>query len=122
MIRTPTCTPARRSSRCRPRRWSTPASPPSQTRLAVAAASHSGESVHLEAVRRILANVGLDEHALGNTPALPLAPAVAAEVLRARRRPEARCCRTAAASTTVLATSVVNGWDVDSYLDVDRRS
>ena len=51
--------------------------------LAVAAASHSGESVHLEAVRRILANVGLDEHALGNTPALPLAPAVAAEVLRA---------------------------------------
>ena len=66
--------------------------------LAVAAASHSGEPIHLEVVRRVLAKAGLDEDALGNTPALPLAPAVAADVLRAGGRPT-RCCRTAAAST-----------------------
>jgi L-asparaginase II len=88
--------------------------------LAVAAASHSGESVHLEAVRRILANVGLDEHALGNTPALPLAPAVAAEVLRAGGGPSPLLQNCSGKHAAMLATSVVNGWDVDTYLDLDH--
>ena len=67
--------------------------------LAVAAASHSGEPIHLEVVRRILANAGLDEDALGNTPALPLAPRRRRGRAPRRRAGRRRCCRTAAAST-----------------------
>jgi L-asparaginase II len=88
--------------------------------LAVAAASHSGEPIHLDVVRRILANVGLDEDALGNTPALPLAPAVAADVLRGGGRPSSLQQNCSGKHAAMLATAVVNGWEVDNYLDGDH--
>jgi L-asparaginase II len=51
-------------------------------RLAVACASHSGSPRHVGAVEAILAAVGLDASALGNTPDLPLsAPEAAASYL-----------------------------------------
>ena len=86
--------------------------------LAVAAASHSGEPIHLDAVRRILDKAGLDDGALGNTPALPLAPAVAADVLRAGGGPSSLLQNCSGKHAAMLATSVANGWDVDGYLDV----
>ena len=88
--------------------------------LAVAAASHSGAAIHLAVVRRILAKVGLGEDALGNTPALPLAPTVAADVLRAGGRPSALLQNCSGKHAAMLATSVVNGWDVDGYLEFDH--
>ena len=42
--------------------------------LAVATASHSAESFHLEAVRGILARAGLEESALQTPPSYPLDP------------------------------------------------
>jgi L-asparaginase II len=88
--------------------------------LAVAAASHSGEPMHLEVVLRILDRAGLDEGALRNTPALPLGTAAAADVLRAggSARPLLQNC--SGKHAAMLATSVANGWDVDSYLELDH--
>ena len=88
--------------------------------LAVAAASHSGEPIHLEVVRRILAKAGLDEEALGNTPALPLAPAVAADVLRAGGRPSALLQNCSGKHAAMLSTSVANGWEIDGYLEFEH--
>lgn len=88
--------------------------------LAVAAASHSGEPIHLDVVRRILAKAGLDEDALGNTPALPLAPPVAAEVLRAGGHPSALTQNCSGKHAAMLSTSSANGWEVDSYLEFEH--
>ena len=40
--------------------------------LAVACASHGGEPLHVRTVRQMLAEFGLTEESLANTPALPL--------------------------------------------------
>jgi L-asparaginase II len=88
--------------------------------LAVAAASHSGEPIHLEVVRRILAKAGLDEDALGNTPALPLAPPVAADVLRAGGHPSALLQNCSGKHAAMLSTSAANGWDPESYLEFEH--
>ena len=88
--------------------------------LAVAAASHSGEPIHLEVVRRILTKAGLDEEALGNTPALPLAPTVAADVLRAGGRPSALQQNCSGKHAAMLSTSVANGWEIDGYLQFEH--
>jgi L-asparaginase II len=88
--------------------------------LAVAAASHSGEPLHLDAVRRILSKAGLDEHALSNTPALPLAPAVAADVLRAGGQASSLQQNCSGKHAAMLATSVANGWSLDGYLEFDH--
>jgi L-asparaginase II len=88
--------------------------------LAVAAASHNGESIHLDVVRRILTKAGLDEHALANTPALPLAPAVAADVLRCGGQASALLQNCSGKHAAMLATSIANGWDIDGYLDLDH--
>ncbi len=57
--------------------------------LALAAASHSGEPFHVAAVRAVLADGGLDESDLANTPALPYSRA--AEVAWVRAGGEASC-------------------------------
>ena len=88
--------------------------------LAVAAASHSGEPFHLDVVRRILSDAALDEDALGNTPALPLSPGVAADVLRAGGGPRPLLQNCSGKHAAMLATSVANGWDVDDYLEFDH--
>ena len=88
--------------------------------LAVASASHNGEPAHLDVVRRILAKAGLNEDALANTPALPLAPPVAADVLRAGGRPTPLLQNCSGKHAAMLATCVANGWEIDGYLDVDH--
>ena len=57
--------------------------------LAIAAASHSGEAFHLETVRAVLADGGLTEADLANTPALPYAPAAQVDWIRAGGGPTA---------------------------------
>ena len=51
--------------------------------LALACASHSGEPIHLDGARRILAGAGLDESALQTPPDLPLDDAAREAVMRA---------------------------------------
>jgi L-asparaginase II len=84
--------------------------------LALAAASHSGEPFHLAGVRRILEGAGLDEAALQTPPDHPLDERVREQALRAGmpRSPIQMNC--SGKHAAMLATCVVNGWDVAGYL------
>ncbi len=85
--------------------------------LALACASHDGLRIHLDGARRILATAGLDESALQNTAGLPLDEHEAEVVLRAgggRTSLQMNCSGKHAA---MVATCVINGWSIDSYLD-----
>ncbi len=55
--------------------------------LALAAASHSGEPMHVDGVREILASAGLDAGALQTPADYPLDDAARDEVVARRRRP-----------------------------------
>ncbi|MED7949925.1 MULTISPECIES: asparaginase [unclassified Streptomyces] len=85
--------------------------------LALAASSHSAESFHLDGVRRILTEAGLDESALRTPADLPLDETEAEQYLRSggERAPILMDCSGKHAGW--LAACVANGWPVDSYLD-----
>jgi L-asparaginase II len=85
--------------------------------VAMAAASHSGECFHLDGVRRILADAGLEESALQTPPDLPLEEWVREEALRAgvQRSPIQMNC--SGKHAAMLSTCVVNGWDTATYRD-----
>lgn len=84
--------------------------------LALSGASHSGEPFHLEGVRRILASAGLDASALQTPPDYPLDEQARDDMVRAgaARSPIAMNC--SGKHAAMLATCVVNGWPVQSYL------
>jgi L-asparaginase II len=89
--------------------------------LALVCASHDGTPAHLDAARRILGGAGLDEHALANTPSLPLDEASAHAVLRAGGGRTALQMNCSGKHSGMLATCVCNGWAHDaSYLDPDH--
>lgn len=91
-----------------------------QEQLAIACASHRGQPVHLEVVRSLLASAGLAEDQLQNTPDRPLDPTAAADVIRAGGRASSLLQNCSGKHAAMLATCVVNGWDLDSYLDVSH--
>lgn len=88
--------------------------------LALAAASHSGEALHLDGVRSILSSCGLRDDALGNANGLPLGR----DALRAwygegrRSEPIAHNC--SGKHSAMLATCVAAGWPIVGYLAVDH--
>jgi L-asparaginase II len=84
--------------------------------LAIVAASHSGEPRHLVVVERILAEHGLTTDALGNTPWLPMDVACAHDVLRRGGGPAALTQNCSGKHAGMVATCVVNGWPIDTYL------
>lgn len=88
--------------------------------LAVACASHSGESMHIETVRRMLAGFGLTESALANTPALPLNGDAAEAVLRAGGGPSSILQNCSGKHASMLAACVVNDWPTEGYLASDH--
>lgn len=85
--------------------------------LAVACASHSGEPVHLDTVRAILADAGLAESDLRNTPGYPLDEAAQRAWIRAGHGPQALAQNCSGKHAAMLATAVANGWSVTDYLD-----
>jgi L-asparaginase II len=88
--------------------------------LALVCASHNGEPVHVEGVRRLLAGAGLDASALRNTPSLPLYEPAAADVLRAGGRKERILQNCSGKHAGMLATCVINGWATESYQQPDH--
>ncbi len=88
--------------------------------LAVACASHSGEPFHVDAVRRILAGVGLDESQLRTPPDFPLDEGSREAVVRAggSRAPVLMNC--SGKHAAMLATCVVNDWDLATYREPDH--
>jgi len=85
--------------------------------LALVCGSHDGTPRHVDAARRILASVGLDEGSLGNPADLPLDRATAEEVLRAGGGRTTLQMNCSGKHGGMLVTSANNGWPVDlSYL------
>ncbi|MFI6053943.1 asparaginase [Streptomyces violascens] len=86
-------------------------------RLAIAAASHSGEGFHLDLVRKMLAEHGLTPDDLQTPPDLPLDPAEAETYLAAGHVRERLTMNCSGKHAAMLAACKQNGWDLGSYLD-----
>ncbi|WP_432104664.1 asparaginase [Streptomyces sp. bgisy091] len=86
-------------------------------RLALAAASHSGEAFHLDLVRTMLAEHGLTPDDLQTPPDLPLDPVEAESYLAAGGVREPLTMNCSGKHAAMLAVCVRNGWDTATYLD-----
>ena len=93
--------------------------PPDEQALALATASHSGEDVHLEGVRRTLRAAGLDESALGCPALLPLSEPAAHALLRAGRSASSLTMNCSGKHAAMLATCVARGEPTEGYLHRD---
>ncbi|MFE4828417.1 asparaginase [Streptomyces sp. NPDC056672] len=89
-------------------------------RLALAAASHSGEAFHLDLVRVMLAEHGLTVDDLRTPPDLPLDQLAAEEHLAAGGARERILMNCSGKHAAMLAVSAQNGWSKDGYLDPDH--
>ncbi|MCW2832764.1 MAG: asparaginase [Nocardioides sp.] len=85
--------------------------------LALACASHSGETFHVEGARRILESAGLTESALQTPPDYPLDDAAREAVIRAGGDKSSILMNCSGKHAAMLATCVVNGWSIDDYLE-----
>jgi L-asparaginase II len=83
--------------------------------LALAQSSHSGDAMHLDGVREILASVGLDESALQCALDRPLGDGERRAWGDAAPTRIAMNC--SGKHAAMLTTCVINNWPVDSYLD-----
>ncbi len=94
----------------------------SGARLALATASHSGESFHLDLVRRMLAENNLSESDLQCPAELPLDQGEAERALAAAG-PDGQAARSrlfmncSGKHAAMLHACVVNGWPTETYLD-----
>ena len=91
--------------------------PADDEQVALACSSHSGEPVHIDVVRRILAAARLDELALDNTPDVPLDVTAARAFLRSGGEPDRLHQNCSGKHAAMLATCVAAGWPVTGYRD-----
>jgi len=85
--------------------------------LALACASHSGEPFHLEGVSSILTAAGVAESALQTPPDWPIDEIERATWKGDDRAPVPLAMNCSGKHAAMLATCVVNGWDVADYPD-----
>ncbi|UDY23096.1 asparaginase [Nocardioides sp. Kera G14] len=88
--------------------------------LAITCASHSGEEIHLRAVRELLGEAGLSEQALGNIVDWPLDPAVRDDWVRAGRKPSRIAQNCSGKHAGMLATCVARDWQLSGYFEHDH--
>lgn len=89
-------------------------------RLALAAASHSGEVFHLDLVRTMLAEHGLTVDHLQTPPDLPLDPQEAEVYLASGQVRDRLAMNCSGKHTAMLAACALNGWPLASYLEPDH--
>ena len=85
--------------------------------LALAAASHDGEDVHVSGARAILAAAGLDEDALQCPADLPSGREALLAWVGGGGGPARVCHNCSGKHAAMLATCVAAGWPIDSYRD-----
>jgi L-asparaginase II len=83
--------------------------------IALAAASHDAEDVHVAGVRATLAGAGLDETKLQCPPDLPGGRDALLAWVRAGGGPARVCHNCSGKHAAMLATCAVNDWPLDSY-------
>ncbi|MCY7373318.1 MAG: asparaginase [Spirochaetaceae bacterium] len=88
--------------------------------LALACASHSGESFHLDGVRRILATAGLTEADLRTPPDYPVDETEKLSYVAAGGTPAPLAMNCSGKHAAMLATCVVKGWPTKSYPEADH--
>ena len=88
--------------------------------LALTCASHSGEDLHIEGVRRILDTAGLEESLLQTPPDYPLDDDARETVIRAGCAKQPILMNCSGKHASMLVTCVVTGWDTATYLEVDH--
>ncbi|MQY36544.1 hypothetical protein SRB17_45460 [Streptomyces sp. RB17] len=86
-------------------------------RLALAAASHSGEPFHRDLVRAMLDEHGLTPDHLQCPPALPLDQEEQEAYLAAGGRRDRVAMNCSGKHTAMLAAAALRDWPLDSYLD-----
>ena len=86
--------------------------------LALVCASHGGTNRHQEVALEILRSVGLSESELQNTPDAPLDRE--ARIKWGDKPATSLAANCSGKHSGMLATCVVNGWDVKTYRDVDH--
>lgn len=84
--------------------------------VALATASHSGEPMHVEVVRDLLARAGVPESALATPPELPIDAAAA----RAADGPSPVLMNCSGKHASFLAACVARGWPLDGYARPDH--
>jgi len=88
--------------------------------LSLACSSHSGEPFHQEAAREILSRAGLTEADLQNTPDYPYDESARIAWI-AQGRPKMSIAQNCSGKhASMLATCVVNGWDLATYREPDH--
>ncbi len=85
--------------------------------IAVMAASHFGEPMHVRAVGSILEKIGMDESALQCGVHLPYGEAAASELLRSGQRPTALHNNCSGKHAGILALCKIIGADPGTYLE-----
>jgi len=88
----------------------------STEQLAMASASHSGSADHMKTVEGILSTVGLNVESLRNVPALPLDPTE--RMTWGEKAPSKLAQNCSGTHAAMLATSVINGWELNAYTSV----
>lgn len=85
--------------------------------LALACSSHSGEPVHVDGVRRVLAGAGRTEDDLANTAGYPLGEDVGATWRADGFGPSPLAQNCSGKHAAMIATCVAAGWPVGGYRD-----
>ena len=85
-------------------------------KLALVCSSHNGEDVHQNMVLDILAEFGLSESDLGNTPDHPMHTGSAHAAIRDGKPKSALQMGCSGKHSGMLATCVINGWPTTGYL------
>jgi L-asparaginase II len=89
-------------------------------KLALACASHSGEPVHIDLCRSVLAGAGRDASALGNPPGLPLGTGAMEDLLRAGGSADPIHHNCSGKHAAMVATCVARDWPVAGYVDPEH--
>ncbi|MBD0425011.1 asparaginase [Streptomyces sp. TRM S81-3] len=89
-------------------------------RLALAAASHSGEAFHRELVHKMLCEYGLDAQQLQCPPDLPLDPEERDGYLASGAAPDRVTMNCSGKHTAMLAVCLERGWPLETYLDPEH--
>lgn len=88
--------------------------------LALCAASHHGEPMHIARIRSMLRAGGLAESDLRTPPDLPISETARADILRAGGGPERVYMNCSGKHTGMLLTCVAAGWPIEGYTSSDH--